>query len=406
MNTIQKLENFYPKETTCFFCETKKSETKNILFFLNSENKCICENCLDYLYEIKNLERNNTPKIENKYGNNQHNLTNELTPKIIKEKLDEYVIGQERAKKILSIVAYNHCLQWEYPDLDIEKTNVLLCGPSGCGKTYLVDTLSKIIDVPFVTIDITAFSETGYKGKDASEIIQSLLIAADGDVEKAEHGIIFIDEIDKTAGKGVNSGVGDIKVQSSLLKMIDGIKQDFKYDDNSSNVVVDTKNVMFIFAGAFAGISELKQQRTSKMGFTSNSIGDLVNQISLETRDLILYGMLPELVGRMHRIVEMNELSQNDLIDIMKKPKKSICKQYQDILHTKDIELNFDDTAYQLIAKTAIQSKLGARALRNIIEDTMEDLLYTFPNETDISKITITENMIKDGKGKYVEETK
>ena len=398
----------------CDFCHRKNNETPGILFFADDTKKhCICELCVGELSELGNITRESDllgPSYKKGTINKEKNkyiIPKDLTPQYIKEQLDEYVIGQERAKRILAIAAYNHCVSCANPDLEIEKTNVLLCGPSGCGKTFLVENLSKIIDVPMITIDITAYSETGYKGKDINEIILQLVTAANGDIEKAERGIIFIDEIDKTASTGNGSGVGDIKVQSSLLKIVDGLKQNFGASERGENVIVDTKNITFIFSGAFAGIKDQIQKRVGGMGFTTNLVDNKNNKIPIEDKDLIKYGMLPELIGRMHRIVELDVLGEEDLIKILKESKSSACKQYAKILQAQGIKLEIKEDAYRTIAKTAISSNLGARALRGIVEDTMEDYLYEAPTlskKENKNSVIITKNMIKNGKGIYVEK--
>lgn len=407
-------ENFIEK-MKCHYCYKDKTTSNGILFFTSEDKKhCICENCVDILHDLAQVTRKSEVfdiagldlKKKTKTVSN-YTVPDDFTPQKIKEQLDEYVIGQERAKKVLSIAAYNHYIRCANPDLNIDKTNVLLCGPSGCGKTFLVETLANILDVPFVTIDITAYSETGYKGKDPSEIIQALVAVANGDIEKAQRGIVFIDEIDKTAGMGTGSGVGDVKVQSALLKMVDGVEQDFGTAEHGESLVINTRNIMFIFAGAFAGIDEKKQKRTGSMGFNSTTVGKNASSVPLDTKDLISYGMLPELIGRMHRIIEMNPLTQNDLIDILKNSKKSACKQYIKLLEAQGISLEILDESYETIANAAISSKLGARALRGIVEDTMEDWLYNAPTmmqETKEKKIIISKDMVKDGKGNYVEK--
>ena len=404
------------KDIKCDFCKRTGDENESILFFLSEDGKnCICENCLSIFYEIRNHTRNDLAvlnqemlqnNIENSNANNKKkkkiDIPNKLTPEKIKEKLDEYVIGQEKAKKVLSIAAYSHYIRCANPNLNIQKSNVLLCGPTGCGKTYLVENLAKILDVPFITIDITSYSETGYKGKDVVEIIQNLVKSAGGDIKKAEHGIVFIDEIDKLANTS-NVGVNDIKVQASLLKIIDGVKQDFGIMEHGQEMIVDTSNIMFVFAGAFSDIETIKQ-KSGNMGFLSSTKKKVKETNTIDSKTFVEYGMLLEFIGRMHRIVEIEQLEKDDLIDILKNSKDSTLKQYISLLNAIGMKIEFAEDAYDAIATCALETKTGARALRGIIEDTMEDLLYYAPSlskKDKKEKIIITKEKIKNGKGEY-----
>lgn len=414
-NTNYEIEKILieDKNIKCDFCKKTGDVLESTLFFLSEDGKnCICENCLSIFYEIRNHTRNdldllNQELIQNnidsmsKRKKKKVEIPSKLTPEKIKEKLDEYVIGQEKAKKVLSIAAYSHYIRCANPNLNIQKSNVLLCGPTGCGKTYLVENLAKILDVPFVTIDITSYSETGYKGKDVVEIIQNLVRSAHGDIEKAEHGIVFIDEIDKLANSN-NVGVSDIKVQASLLKIIDGVKQDFGLSEQGEEMIVDTSNIMFVFAGAFSDIETIKQ-KSGNMGFLS-STKKKEKTTKLDSKTFVEYGMLLEFIGRMHRIVEIEQLEKEDLINILKKSKDSTLKQYISLLNAIGMKIEFEEEAFETIATCALETKTGARALRGIIEDTMEDLLYYSPSlskKEKKEKIIISKNKIKNGNGEY-----
>lgn len=399
MNKDNVLENNKNDEITCVFCNRKINKSPEILFFQSNISKSsICSICAKSFFEASE-EFFGSSKPKEKKEDITLNLKNELnsiTPQKIKEQLDEYIIGQEHAKKALSIAAYSHYVRCLNPELNIEKTNVLLCGPTGCGKTFMVETLSKIMQVPFVSIDITGYSETGYKGKDVEDIIVSLVHAANGNIEKAKNGIVFIDEIDKLSAVDDGKGISDVKVQSSLLKIIDGVKQSFGEKENINNF--DTSNILFIFAGAFAGMEKIKKKKRSALGFLAIDIENQYDTIPIEQKDLIEYGLLPELVGRMHRIVELNPLSKEDLMKILKFSKKSVCKQYISLMKASDITLNIEDSAYEQIANIAINTKLGARALRGIVDETLEDYIYNIEDSKSKKNIEINKDLVKTKK--------
>ncbi len=352
-------------------------------------------------------------------------------PHRIKELLDEYVIGQEQAKKIMSVAVYNHykrvaseAMQPEefadaLKDVEIEKSNVLLIGPTGCGKTYLVKTLAKLLDVPLAIADATSLTEAGYIGDDIESVVTKLLAAADNDVDKAETGIIFIDEIDKIAKKK-NSHSRDVSgesVQQGMLKLLEGAEVEVPVGANSKNAMVplatvDTRNILFVCGGAFPDLDEIIKQRLRKqtsIGFnaelkdTLDKRKDILSEVTVE--DIKKFGMIPEFVGRLPVICTMEGLSDEMLVDILKEPKNAIIKQYQKLLSMDEVDLVFTDEALLSIAKKAQEKDTGARALRSIIEDIMLDIMYEIPKDDNIGRVTITEEYL-EGKGGPVIETR
>ncbi len=352
-------------------------------------------------------------------------------PHRIKELLDEYVVGQEDAKKVMSVAVYNHYKRIasegmkpeefaeRLRDVEIEKSNVLLIGPTGCGKTYLVRTLAKLLDVPLAITDATSLTEAGYIGDDIESVVSKLLAAADNDVEKAETGIIFIDEIDKIAKKK-NSHSRDVSgesVQQGMLKLLEGAEVEVPVGANSKNAMVplatvDTRNILFICGGAFPDLDEIIKQRLRKqtsIGFnaelkdTLNKRKDILSEVTVE--DVKKFGMIPEFVGRLPVICTMQGLSDEMLVDILKEPKNAIIKQYQKLLSMDEVDLVFDDDALLSIAKRAQEKETGARALRAIIEDIMLDIMYEIPKDDNIGRVTITKEYI-EGKGSPVIETR
>lgn len=352
-------------------------------------------------------------------------------PHRIKELLDEYVVGQEQAKKIMSVAVYNHYKRVasesmkpeefgeSLRDVEIEKSNVLLIGPTGCGKTYLVKTLAKLLDVPLAIADATSLTEAGYIGDDIESVVSKLLAAADNDVDKAETGIIFIDEIDKIAKKK-NSHSRDVSgesVQQGMLKLLEGAEVEVPVGANSKNAMVplatvDTRNILFVCGGAFPDLDEIIKQRLRKqtsIGFnaelkdTLDKRKDILSEVTVE--DIKKFGMIPEFVGRLPVICTMEGLSDEMLVDILKEPKNAIIKQYQKLLSMDEVDLVFTDDALLSIAKKAQEKDTGARALRSIIEDIMLDIMYEIPKDENIGRVTITGEYL-DGKGGPVIETR
>ena len=350
-------------------------------------------------------------------------------PHVIKSKLDEYVVGQEMAKKVMSVAVYNHYkriaaedmkpeeFEQDLRDVEIEKSNVLLIGPTGCGKTYLVKTLAKLLDVPLAIADATSLTEAGYIGDDIESVVSKLLAAADNDVEKAETGIIFIDEIDKIAKKK-NTHARDVSgesVQQGMLKLLEGAEVEVPVGSNSKNAMVplttvDTRNIMFICGGAFPDLDEIIKQRLRKqtsIGFnaelkdTLDKRKDVLKEVTVE--DVKKFGMIPEFVGRLPVITTMEGLSEDMLVDILTKPKNAVIKQYQKLLSLDEVQLVFTDEALHEIAKKAIKKDTGARALRSIIEEIMLDIMYEIPKDDNIGRVKITKEYLEGTGGPLIE---
>ena len=350
-------------------------------------------------------------------------------PHRLKEMLDEYVVGQEHAKKVISVAVYNHykriaaeCMKDEEFDarlrnVEIEKSNMLMIGPTGCGKTYLVKTLAKLLDVPLAIADATSLTEAGYIGDDIESVVSKLLAAADNDVDRAESGIIFIDEIDKIAKKkNTNSrDVSGDSVQQGMLKLLEGADVEVPVGASSKNAMVpmttiNTRNILFICGGAFPDLDEIIKQRLRKqtsIGFNAelkdslDKRKDILNEVTVE--DVKKYGMIPEFVGRMPIIFAMQGLTEEMLVDILTEPKNAIIKQYQKLLSLDEVDLRFTKEALLEVAKKAMEKDTGARALRSIIEELMLDIMYEIPKDENIGSVTITEDYIKGTGGPLIE---
>ena len=341
-------------------------------------------------------------------------------PHKLKAQLDEYVIGQEEAKKILSVAVYNHYKRVATDTMDeieIEKSNILMLGPTGCGKTYLVKTLAKLLDVPLAIADATALTEAGYIGDDIESVVSKLLAAADNDVDKAECGIIFVDEIDKLAKKP-NSNHRDVSgesVQQGMLKLLEGAEIEVPVGATSKNAMVpmttvNTRNILFICGGAFPDLEEIIKSRLTKqagIGFNSDLKDKFDKDKTLlhkvTTEDIKKYGMIPEFVGRLPIICPLDSLDEDALVAILKEPKNAILKQYQKLLELDEVKLVFDDSALRAIAKKAKEKDTGARALRAIIEEFMLDIMYEIPKDDNIGTVTITGDYIEGKGGPIVE---
>lgn len=341
-------------------------------------------------------------------------------PNQIKEKLDEYIIGQDKAKKIMSVAVYNHYKRVKTDtmgEIDIEKSNILMLGPTGSGKTYMVKTLAKLLDVPLAISDATSLTEAGYIGDDIESVVSKLVTAANNDIEKAEKGIIFIDEIDKLSKKR-NTNQRDVSgeaVQQGMLKILEGSEVEVPIGATSKNAMVpmvniDTTNILFIVGGAFPDLSDIIKERLNKsasMGFVSelkdkyDKDKSIINKV--EAEDLRKFGMIPEFLGRLPIIAVLNPLDEDMLVRILKEPKNAIIKQYQKLLALDEVNLKFTDDALHAIAKKALKKDLGARALRAIIEDFMLDIMYEVPKDDNIGTVTITGDYINKKGGPLVE---
>ncbi|MCD8330130.1 MAG: ATP-dependent Clp protease ATP-binding subunit ClpX [Lachnospiraceae bacterium] len=361
-------------------------------------------------------------KVKKKKGKSTPDFTMKdvPAPHKIKAMLDEYVVGQEQAKKTISVAVYNHykrILADDKDGVEIEKSNMLLIGPTGSGKTYLVKTLAKLLDVPLAIADATSLTEAGYIGDDIESVLSKLLAAADNDVEKAEHGIVFIDEIDKIAKKR-NSNTRDVSgesVQQELLKMLEGSQVEVPVGAGSKNGMVpmatmDTRNILFICGGAFPDLNDVIRERLNKrssIGFQADlkdrydDDRDLLSQVQVE--DLRKFGMIPEFLGRLPILVALKPLTREFLIRILKEPRNAILKQYQKLLAMDEVELVFDDGALEVIAEKAMEKDTGARALRAILEEYMLDIMYEIPKDSNIGRVTITREYLENTGGPIIE---
>ncbi|MFI3200961.1 MAG: ATP-dependent Clp protease ATP-binding subunit ClpX [Eubacteriales bacterium] len=341
-------------------------------------------------------------------------------PHAIKGMLDDYIIGQEHAKKVISVAVYNHYKRVATDTMDeieIEKSNMLMIGPTGCGKTYLVKTLARLLDVPLAITDATSLTEAGYIGDDIESVVSKLLAAADNDIERAESGIIFIDEIDKIAKKQNTSSrdVSGESVQQGMLKLLEGAEVEVPVGANSKNAMVplttiNTRNILFICGGAFPELEDIIKQRMNKqtsIGYQSN-LKDKHNKDKnilqkVETKDLKKFGMIPEFIGRLPIIYSLDALSKDLLIKVLKEPKNAILKQYQKLLELDEVKLEFDESALEAIADQALEKDTGARALRAIIEKFMLDIMYEIPKDTNIGRVTITGDYINGTGGPVID---
>jgi len=369
----------------------------------------ICDICIGSSVDIL---KNNLAAVTNQ----KQGKWNNHTPETIKKALDEYVIGQDRAKKVLAVAVYNHYKRigtrttfFELDDVEIEKSNILLIGPTGVGKTLLAQTLAKTLDVPFAIADATTLTEAGYVGDDVESVLVHLLQAADYNLERAQKGIVYIDEIDKIARKSESTSITrDVSgegVQQALLKILEGTiagippKGGRKHPEQSL-INLNTKNILFVVGGAFDGIDKIIARRINenKMGFTSDfkektKDDDLVSHIQPE--DLLKFGLIPELIGRLPVAAPLHQLTEEAMRNILTEPKNAIIKQYKKLFLMEGIELEFDPFALDAIVKKAMERKTGARALRSIVEDFMLDIMYDLPNKKDVDKCIITKDVVE-----------
>ena len=441
-------------EDVCFICRRPESKTGKMFRLPN--HICVCDDCMhktmdtvsqfDYqgllnnpntgdlngkgfpnisfvnLADLKGdggIPNKQKPKKKKKKAA-EIDIRDIMPPHKIKQKLDEYVVGQEHAKKVMSVAVYNHYKRvatGTMDEIEIEKSNMLMIGPTGCGKTYLVKTLAKLLDVPLAIADATSLTEAGYIGDDIESVVSKLLAAAENDVERAERGIIFIDEIDKIAKKkNTNSrDVSGESVQQGMLKLLEGAEVEVPVGANSKNAMVplatvNTRNILFICGGAFPDLDEIIKQRLNKktsIGYNAelkdkyDKEKNILSRVTVE--DIRKFGMIPEFIGRLPVIFTLEGLSRDMMVQILKEPRNAILKQYQKLLELDEVELLFNEGALEAIADKAMEKETGARALRAIIEEFMLDIMYEVPKDDNIGRVTITREYIEGNGGPIID---
>ena len=451
-NTVDDTTKTTEYEDVCYICRRPESVAGKMIHI--QDNICICNDCMQKTFDTMNTGGFNMVDIMNMNNGKMPNISminladfqggipqsqkikkkkpkekkeapvldihSIPAPHKIKASLDEYVVGQEQAKKVMSVAVYNHYKRVMSDDKDgveIEKSNMLMIGPTGSGKTYLVKTLAKLLDVPLAITDATSLTEAGYIGDDIESVVSKLLAAADNDVDRAEHGIIFIDEVDKIAKKR-NANQRDVSgesVQQGMLKLLEGAEVEVPVGASSKNAMVpmttvDTKNILFICGGAFPELEEIIKERLNKeasIGFKADLKDKYDNEENLLCKvtvdDVRKFGMIPEFLGRLPILFSLEALTEDMLVRILQEPKNAILKQYKKLLAMDEVDLVFEEGALHAIARKAKEKKVGARALRAIIEDFMLDIMYEIPKDDNIGRVTITEDYVEKKGGPLIE---